>query len=176
MTSETTPEHSQNSQAEPSYSLSETPSVRRPVVRQPRTRTVDTPLSECPTNLDLRRADHRAWAFNAGNPADLRLNGAIPLRLRVVAYLILPDQREDPETGEIREFERLVLFTKKGETFKTSSAFGWHRAKAAVELFSEDEWEQGIPFVIRARQSEQKRWYHDIRIALDNEDDPATPE
>jgi hypothetical protein len=31
----------------------------------------DTPLSECPTNLDLSRPDHKALAFNALSAADV---------------------------------------------------------------------------------------------------------
>lgn len=141
----------------------------RPLLHPVR-RSIDTPLADCPTNLDIRSARDRVWIFNAGNPADFRLEGTLPLKFRAVAYLLLPDERTDPDTGEIREFERLVLFNKDGKTFCTTSAFGWKRAKAAAEIFSPQEWEAGILFVIQVRQGESKRWYHDIRVCIDNED------
>lgn len=128
---------------------------------------MELPITQCPTNLDLSSATGRALAFAAGNPADYRLDDKGMCKIVAHKWLAYPDEAEDPETGEVRQFARIVLFDRDGRFFKTTSAWGLRRLKAAIELYDEMEWRLGVPFVISARLSKLNRVYHDIRIAID---------
>lgn len=127
--------------------------------------TADTPLHMCPTSLDLTDARQRALAFACGNPGDLEFDSHGVARVRAVHWLIMPDEAEDPETGEIRQFGRLVLIQADGRFFRTTSAFAPRRLRAALELYSPAEWQLGIDFIITRRLSRRGRTYHDFRIA-----------
>lgn len=127
----------------------------------------DTPLKDCPTNLDWTKREHKALAFAAGNPGDIEFSKDGSVLVVATHFLVFPEYREDPETGEVSEFARTVLFTKDGQTFRTTSAHAPHRIAAACDLFSAKEWASGIPFLIKQRMGKQGRIYHDIRLALE---------
>ena len=132
-----------------------------------RSLTIDTPITECPTNLDIHNPRERALLFAAGNPADYRIGAENSCIITAHHWLAYPDEREDPETGEVRQFATIVLFDKVGKFFKTTSAYAPRRLKAAIELFSAADWKNGITFVVTVRLSQQKRPYHDIRVLVD---------
>lgn len=125
-----------------------------------------TDMRQWPTNLNFADAREKVMAFNAGNPADIQLPQEGALRIIAHRFILIPEEREDEETSEVKQFATLVLFDAKGKTFKTSSAWAWRRAKAAVELFTQEEWDLGIPFKIQLKMSQRKRPFHDIRIEL----------
>lgn len=129
--------------------------------------TLDTPITECPTNLDSRNPAHRALLFAAGNPADHRIGSDNRCIITATHWLAYPDEREDPETGEVRQFATIVLFDREGKFFKTTSAYAPRRLKAAIELFTPADWAKGITFIVTVRLGQAKRPYHDIRIIVD---------
>lgn len=129
--------------------------------------TMDTPITECPTNLDPKNPAHRALLFAAGNPADHRIGSDNRCIITATHWLAYPDEREDPETGEVRQFATICLFDRNGKFFKTTSAYAPRRLKAAIELFTPADWSKGITFVVTVRLGQQKRPYHDIRIIVD---------
>ena len=111
--------------------------------------------------------------FAAGNPADHRIDSTNTCMVTAHHWLAYPDEREDPETGEVRQFATIVLFDKHGKFFKTTSAYAPRRLKAAIELFTPEDWARGVTFLITVRLSSQKRPYHDIRVVVD--DLPGVP-
>jgi hypothetical protein len=133
---------------------------------------LETPMSQCPTNLNVANPHHRALVFAAQNPSDYEFGKDRRVIIRATHWLIYPDSRLDNETGEIREFAVVVLIDRNGCFFKTTSATAMKRMQAAVSLFSPEDWERGVPFVITKREGQSGRTYHDIRILVDDE---ATP-
>lgn len=124
----------------------------------------DLPVTECPTNIDLRTAEGKALVMSAGNPSDYDFDNNREIRINAVHYLAFGERREDEETGELREFAVLVLFDRDGQFAKTTSAYALGRLKAALRLYSADDWSAGITWLIRERVSRRtKRTYHDIR-------------
>lgn len=128
---------------------------------------LDTPMSQCPTSLDLTTKRGKYLLMAAGNPGDLEFDKNGTLIVTAVDWLIFPEERVDPESGEVSTFARTVLFTADGDTFRTTSAHVPHRIAAACDLFTEEEWKAGIPFLVRERKSKQGRTYHDLRIHPD---------
>jgi hypothetical protein len=131
--------------------------------------TMDTPITECPTSLDLQSARGRALAFAAGNPADYAFDGDKPVQITAFDWLIYPDETTDAETGEVRQFARVVLFDRLGRFFKTTSQFAPRRLQAAVQLFTPEDWRRGVTFIVSQRRGKLGRTYHDIRVLVDEE-------
>jgi hypothetical protein len=124
----------------------------------------DARLDQCPTNLDLSTWQGKVLALAAGSPADLVIPDNGVLAITATHYFLFPDIGQDPESGEIKEFTRTVLYDREGRTYRTTSGHAPHRIKAILELISADEWAKGIPFVISERRSRATgRTYHDIR-------------
>src|SRR5258707_8312850 len=65
------------------------------VVRQ------DTPLAECPTNLDLTTPRGKAIAFNCQSAGDQEISANAPTKILATNYLVYPASRIDDETGEV---------------------------------------------------------------------------
>lgn len=124
----------------------------------------DTPLHQCPTSLDVADPQQRALLFACGNPGDIEFDANGVACVRAVHWLIMPDEGEDPETGEVRQFARLVLIQADGRFFRTTSAFAPRRLRAALELYSPAEWAEGVTFIVSRRQSKRGRTYHDFRV------------
>lgn len=130
--------------------------------------TPDTPAHDWPTSLNRSVPEQRAAIFNAGNPADVRIEIGGCVKFTAHHWLMYAETREDEETGELRTFATLVLFNAEGKTFKTTSQFAPRRLKAALELYAPSDWQRGVTFVVTDRASRMPgRHYHDIRIALD---------
>lgn len=127
--------------------------------------TQGTALAQCPTNLDLSSYEGKQLAIAAGNPSDFQMDEGGQICIMATHYLIFPDVSEDPETGELKEFARTVLFDASGQIYRTTSAHAPHRIAAVLDLYDASEWTRGIPFVIRERRSKKTgRVYHDIRV------------
>lgn len=116
------------------------------------------------TNLDLTTYAGKALILKAGSPGDYEVRADKPLRMTVHAYAVFPDTAVNEETGEISEFARTVLFDAQGKTFRTSAAHAPTRFLIAAALFTPQQWQAGIPFVITARTGKRDRVYHDIQI------------
>lgn len=130
--------------------------------------TQQTPLSECPTSLDIRTKRGKALLIAAGNPGSFEMSGNGVVKIRATDWLLMPDFGTDPETGEYKEYVRLVLFDKSGNTYRTTSAHGPKRLAAMLQLYSRDEWDMGIDITITERRSRKtSRTYHDIRVDWD---------
>jgi len=126
--------------------------------------TPQTSLADCPTSLDMTNDIHRTWMIAAGNPADIDFDSDGILIIDAVHWLVMPEQREDPETGEIRDVASLILFTRDGSFARTTSSYAHNRLRAVLDLYSSSDWAAGIRFVITRRASKRGRTYHDIRV------------
>jgi hypothetical protein len=132
--------------------------------------TVNTPANQWPTSLDASVPEQCAAIFNAGNPPDVSVGLGEVITFVAVHWLIYLEEFEDEETGELRPGPVLTLYDRDGRTFRTTSQFAPRRLKAALELYSKNEWIKGITFVIRDRPSKRPgRHYHDIRIVVDSQ-------
>lgn len=130
--------------------------------------TLDTPASQWPTSLDIAVPEQRAAVFAAGNPADVTCPTRGEIVFKAVHWLIYLSEFENEETGEVRPGPVLCLFGPDGKFFKSTSQFAPRRLKAALELYTAEEWIHGITFHITDRDSKRPgRHYHDIRIVVD---------
>lgn len=129
--------------------------------------TKEMRLVDCPSNIDASTIQGKAMLLAAGNPGDLEfVEGKV--RICATHFVVFPEERPDPETGEIHTFARTVLFDRQGRSFRTTSAHAPHRIQAALDLFGPDDWANGVSFVIRERMSAKtKRIYHDIRLDVE---------
>jgi hypothetical protein len=119
------------------------------------------------TNLDLSTERGKALLINASNPADLVFDKDRQIRITAVNFLLFPDQVQDEDTGELREFTRTVLIDREGHTYQTTSMFAPRRMRAVLRLWSPERWAEGITFVITERQSRRPgRKYHDMRVEV----------
>ena len=137
--------------------------------------TPDMPITEVPTSLDIRDPRQRAMLFNCGNPADYQLNGQGTLKIKATHWVVYPESRTDEKTGEVKDYAVIVLIDHDGKTFKSTSEYAPRRLRAALELYSRAEWDAGVTFVITPRPSKRHPGgtYHDIRIAIDEQDQRA---
>lgn len=126
--------------------------------------SLDMSARDYPTSLHWNDPRERALIFSAGNPGDYQLDQQGVCEIIAVDWLLMPDEGEDPETGEVSQFVRLVLFDRDGRFFRTTASHARRRLKAALELYGPDEWAEGIRFRIASRIGQRKRAYHDIRI------------
>lgn len=124
----------------------------------------ETPLTKCPTSLDLSTDHGRVLAIAAGNPGDLELDKNGVLVIAVHDFLIVPDEQVDEETGELHQFVRTILFDAQGRTFRTTAAHAPHRIAAVMDVYGTSTWPRGVKLVIRARMGKRQRVYHDIRL------------
>jgi hypothetical protein len=106
----------------------------------------DTPLSECPTNLDLTRPDHKALAFNALSAADVTVTTGGSIEFTAHHWLVHPVAQPDPDTGEVHEYARTVFICQDGTTVASCSAVVPHRLAAALSLFTPADWRAGVGF------------------------------
>jgi hypothetical protein len=124
------------------------------------------PAGQYPTNFDLTTWEGKAAVLAALNPGDLELGPDGSVGFVAVHFLIFPDTGVDPDTGEVKEFTRTALFTADGRVYRTTSAYAPARVMMAMRLFTEQEWANGIPFLVRERKSRKTgRTYHDIRVS-----------
>jgi hypothetical protein len=124
----------------------------------------DTPLSACPTNLDLTTAEGKRLAFNAASASDsdVPVGGRSSIRARY--YLVHPAEAPDPTTGEISQFARTVLIGMDGRTLSSCSDVLPHQLARALGLFTPDDWRAGIEFEIVSRPRKRGPGnYHDLR-------------
>ncbi len=130
---------------------------------------LDTPLLQCPTNLDFTTEVGKACAMNAMSAPDLQLPENGRLDMVIVSYLVHQVQREDPETGEIATFPRTIFFTQSGETFASTSKVIPTRLMGLLSLYTPEEWAKGIPIQVRqVRCRSGIGHYHDIRVLPGN--------
>lgn len=126
-----------------------------------------TALALCPHNIDMSTQRGKALMLKAGSPGELEVKDDKPLRMLAVSYLIMPDSQIDDKTGELKEFVRCVFFDAAGRHYRTTAAHGPFRIKAMCDLYTDDEWQRGIPLIISVRKSKRGTTYHDIQIELE---------
>lgn len=126
------------------------------------------------TNLDLSTSRGKALAINAASPGELDFSdsqrdtrGQRYIDVGVVNYLCYPDQQEDPETGELKEFTRTCLIGVENEVWRTTSFHAPSRMRALMVVYTKEEWAAGITMRITERRSPKTgRTYHDFRIVI----------
>jgi hypothetical protein len=135
----------------------------------------DTPLLECPTNLDLTNPAHKALAFNALSAADVTVTAGGSIEFTAHHWLVHPVSHPNPETGEVHEYARTVFICADGTTVASCSAVVPHRLAAALSLFTPADWQAGVGFELRSRPRKRGPGnYHDLRcVTVPGGDDDA---
>jgi hypothetical protein len=123
-----------------------------------------TPIEQCPTSLDLATEEGRTLAFNALATPDLELGDRDEMEVPVSHYIAHPASQIDEETGEVREYSRLVLITPMGTTFATASEVSAHRFAQAFGLYESPPWHPPLRVVIRRVRSKRGRTYHQVYL------------
>lgn len=126
-----------------------------------------TPLPLCPHNIDMNTHRGKALMLKAGSPGTIDMPDAGTLKMVCHNYIIIPDSQIDEKTGELKEFARCVFFDARGETFRTTAAHGPYRLKALCDMYTDEDWQRGIPLVISVRKSKRGTTYHDIQIDIE---------
>ncbi len=128
-----------------------------------------TPITRCPTNLNLSTNKGRALAVNGASPANYEVTADKPLHIVATHWLILPDGQVDEETGEVREFPRVVLYDAEGKTFRTTGIAAPAKIKLLSDMYDSDAWARGIPLLVTVLPSKKRKGahWHDIRVDID---------
>lgn len=132
--------------------------------------TPSTPLSDCPTNLNLLDKREAALAVSAMGVPDITLDKTGRAVIKVRYFLCYADwlPREDGQGHDAVIYT--VFISKDGNMFKTTGVYGPRAARAAAELFSARDWEDGITAVITERATAKGRRAHSIQWVIDAED------
>lgn len=130
----------------------------------------DTPIDRCPTSLNLADPREAALAVSAVGLADIQLDQTGRCVIRAVHYLVYGDWVPNEQTGELEPVTWTCLINKDGHIFKSTSMFGPRAVRAAADLFSAEEWRQGILFEISTRQTANRRLAHSFRVCIDQGD------
>lgn len=132
--------------------------------------TPDTPIERCPTSLDLANPRHVALAVEAVGVADVQLGAEGKAIVKATHYIIFGDWRNNEQTGAPEPIICTALIDKDGRVFRTTGVFAPRAVRVAAELFSKQEWERGITFVITERMTRERRVAHHISVLVDAED------
>jgi len=125
----------------------------------------DTPLSQCPSTIDLSTEMGKSQLLSATGIADTVVDPAKPLSIRVVGYIVYPDSREDEETGELRQFNRVVFLCEDGKTFGSTSEVLLKRLQAIVQIWGRGPWYPPLTVHIACRIGRKSgRMFHDLRV------------
>lgn len=124
----------------------------------------ETPLTECPTNLDLSTDVGKALLIAASSPPTMKVKKTGSVSIMAVGYLITGDEAADESTGELRQFTRVTFVDAQGDTVATTSPHAPAKALALLALFSPERWRDGIPIIICERKSDRGTTYHDIKL------------
>lgn len=126
-----------------------------------------TGANVAPTNLDLSKPRGKAMMLKALSPGDVDLDDQGELRFRAIRYAIFNDTVLNQETGELVPAARLVLFDREGRTFRTTAESAAKKLALVLQMYSKEDWDQGIPFFIARRYSPRtKRFYQDITVEV----------
>jgi hypothetical protein len=124
-----------------------------------------TQLRDCPTSLDLTTSKHKAWAVNASGESDYTIDRDKPCEINATAFILMPGEAIDEETGELKQFTWLVLFDNDGKFVKTTSQVMPKRVAQLLSVYSKEEWASGIRCMLVERKSRKSgRIYHDLRV------------
>jgi hypothetical protein len=122
-------------------------------------------LAHCQTNLDIVSLSGRALLLASRSAGDVTFDANGVAQICATHWAVFPDSGADPDTGEVTHFVRVILFDANGRTYRTTSEHASNWLSDAVGMFSDSEWEIGIPIVIQQRRSPKTgRTYHDFRI------------
>lgn len=132
--------------------------------------TPDTPIDRCPTSLELSDPKHAALAIEAVGVADVQLGPEGRAVVKACHYLIFGDWRTNEQSGAPEPIICTALIDREGRVFRTTGVFAPRAVRVAAELYSRQEWERGITFVISERMTKDRRVAHHISVLVDAED------
>lgn len=124
----------------------------------------DAAPGDCPTNLDLGTEEGKASFLNALCSPDVVLDKDGRAYLSVVHYVAHPAEHVDADSGELRQYSRLVLIQEDGTTFATTSAVVAHRLAQALALYGPGPISPPLNVVVMECRSKAGRRYHDLRF------------
>jgi hypothetical protein len=131
--------------------------------------TPETPLTECPSNLNPADPFDRKCLFDASNPGDYNFDKNDQVVITAVRWLIHAKATADEETGEVRVHARTCFFDKEGKFFATNSEHAPRKILLAHKLHTAEEWQHGITFLIQRVTGQRKRVYHKICMVLNGQ-------
>lgn len=136
---------------------------------------LSTPMDRCPTNIDVTDPRQRALIIAATQVPDYQLDQTGKCIVRATHYFAYATEYVNEQTGELELARVCVLFDREGRIFKTTGVFAFNGLRAAAALYTPAEWAAGIPFVIQARLTSNRRIAHDVRVLIDAEDASGPP-
>jgi len=126
--------------------------------------TIDTPPEKWPTSFVVGSREWKAAVVNASCTPDTPVEPQWSDTFHVQNWLVMVREKDDPKTGEISRFRWLALFCSNGDIIGTSSDYAPHGLARALRVYTEEEWQAGVPFRIRARKSKTTgHYYHELR-------------
>lgn len=124
-----------------------------------------TPITYCPSNLDMSTEEGRALAVNAVGSQDFFMDEEGKVSFLCKHYLVYQVERTDPETGQVSRYPRVVFWDDKNQTFATTSVVIPEALAAILSLYSDMDWQNGIPMCIITRKNRQSVGsHHELRI------------
>lgn len=127
-------------------------------------------LADCPTNLPLDSPRGKALALAALGEGDVSVAALDGKPFPTSYYLVTPGESVDPETGELKQYPRLVLIGQDGRTLVTTSIVVPRLLQAVLSLYGPGPWAPPLPLIVTERRSRRTgRTYHDLRMQTDAE-------
>lgn len=125
----------------------------------------DTPLTSCPTTIDLSTHEGKAMMIAATGMPDITVDPTLPTEMDITGYIVFPDAQVDEETGELKQFNRTVLILADGRTFATTSEVILKRLQAIVQLWGRGPWHPPLRVCAVCRIGRKRgRLFHDLRV------------
>lgn len=139
-------------------------------VRKLRELNEDTPITSCPTNLDLTTEAGLAALYNmAGRPeGEIHPGEGVKLLLRY--WLLIPDEVPEGETGALVPVTRTILTDGNGKYVNSTSEVLPKRLKQLLMTVRPERLAEGVPIEVFSRRSKRPGMhYHDIRLLTRDE-------
>lgn len=163
----------QNSQTGPLEPSPLPPAATRGLIERPNHNwgiDLSTPMDRCPTNLDLTTKRGRALLASAAGIQDYRLQGKDHIVIKATNYIAYASEMEDEKTGEMTVRKVTCLIDADGKIYKTTGFAAFDVLRAAAVLYTAEEWERGINFVISWKDMPSGHRAHDVRVLIDADD------
>lgn len=120
-----------------------------------------------PHNLPVSTETGKVMLMNALCEGDIKIGDGGFVEIAVSHYCCTPGARIDADTGEVVEFNRLVLFQPDGSTFVTTSVVAPHIMRRAISVYGAGPWNPPLRVMIRERKAKNfPGKYHELRFLL----------
>lgn len=127
--------------------------------------TQDQSATTWPTNIPVDSELGRSLMMDAMGDQTVKIEENEGRPFMVSYYAVMPGEKTDEQTGEVKQFIRLVLLDGKGGSMSTTSEVAPLRFRRVIELYGPGPWFPPLPIVLEEKRSRGKgRTFHSLRV------------